>query len=124
MADALSAHQKALETGGLDGMPNLGLVESAINRPYSGHYRPIAQKAAALVQSMATNHGFADGNKRTTIILTHLLLQKSNYHIVPLDADPNLSRLMENLVLSVVRHDLDFEELVDWFRARIKRPQN
>ncbi|MSO89334.1 MAG: hypothetical protein EXQ89_05135 [Rhodospirillaceae bacterium] len=48
---------------------NIGLIESAIARPYSGYYRSIVKKAAALLESMASNHGFADGNKRTTLIL-------------------------------------------------------
>jgi prophage maintenance system killer protein len=68
LADALSAHERALQTGGLSGIPNIGMVESAIARPYNGHYQPIARKAAALLQSISTNHGFADGNKRTAII--------------------------------------------------------
>ena len=79
LADALSAHDRALRYGGLEGIPNLSLVESAIARPYSGYYPKLHQKAAALVQSMASNHGFADGNKRTTLILTHSLITNSNY---------------------------------------------
>jgi prophage maintenance system killer protein len=77
LADALSAHARALRTGGRDGIPNIELVASAIERPYNGYYREIARKASALVQSMSGNHGFADGNKRTTIILTHLLLSRA-----------------------------------------------
>ena len=65
--DALSAQERALTFGGLDGISNLSLVESAIARSYTGYYLPIWKKAAALVESMAGNHGFADGNKRTTL---------------------------------------------------------
>jgi len=65
--------------GGLQGVPNPHLIESALARPYTGYYPRIWQKAAALVESMARNHGFADGNKRTTLILLHTLLQRSGY---------------------------------------------
>ena len=69
LADALSAHERALRFGGRPGVVNLGSIESAIARPYSGYHRAIGRKAAALVESMVGNHGFADGNKRTTLIL-------------------------------------------------------
>ncbi len=121
IADALSAHDRALQTGGLPGIPDIGLVESAIHRPYHGYYRTIAQKASALVQSMAGNHGFADGNKRSTIILTHLLLLKSGYQLVPLATDDPLDVAMEELVLSVVRHELEFDKIVNWFNERLVR---
>jgi death on curing protein len=98
------------------------MVESAIARPYNGHYHPIAGKAAALLQSIATNHGFADGNKRTAIILIHLLLSKSGYKIVPLhNMDGALDVIMEELVLSVVRRELTLAQLVEWFKKRLHR---
>jgi death on curing protein len=122
LADALSAHERALQTGGLSGIPNIGLVESAIVRPYNGHYRPIACKAAALLQSISTNHGFADGNKRTAIILIHLFLSRSGYKIVPFhNMDGPLDVVMEELVLSVVRRELTFAQLVEWFKKRLHR---
>jgi death on curing protein len=121
LAEALSAHARALRTGGLDGIPNIDLVESAIARPYNGYHRQIAEKAAALVQSMAGNHGFADGNKRTTIILTHLLLSKSGYQLIPIGTDGSLDVAMERLVLATVRHELNFGQIVRWFEDRLLR---
>ena len=102
-------------------MPNLGLVESAIARPYSGYHRPIAQKAAALIQSVATNHGFADGNKRTAIILTDLLLDRSGYQLVPINAREDIVAAVEELVLAVVNGCMTFDEIVVWLRARIQK---
>jgi death-on-curing protein len=53
------AHDYALSRyGGLPGIRDLGLIESALARPYSGYYRPIEKKAAALVHSLTLNHGF------------------------------------------------------------------
>jgi death-on-curing protein len=121
IADALSAHERALRTGGLGGIPNLGLVQSAIERPYSGYYRTISDKAAALLESMSTNHGFTDGNKRSTIILTHLLLSRSGYKLVPLQTDGPLDVAMETLVLEVVQHKRTFDSIIEWFRLRLHR---
>jgi death-on-curing protein len=100
-------------------MPNPHYVQSAIARPYSGYYRPIYRKAAALVESMATNHGFADGNKRTTIILTHLLLARSGYVLRPLNADEDPVKAIEDLVLDVVTGRIDFEGISAWFKQRL-----
>lgn len=115
----MSAHERALAFGGRPGIPNLGMVESAIQRPYSGYHRAMARKAAALVESMATNHGFADGNKRTTVILLHLLVRKSGYAIVPIFDMNSPSQEVESMVLDVVNHNLDYDGLVEWFRQRL-----
>jgi death-on-curing protein len=70
---------------------------------------------------MAGNHGFADGNKRSTIILTHLLLAKSGYRINPLEGDSSIDVAMEELVLAVVRREMKFDAMVVWFRERLHR---
>jgi len=102
-------------------MPNPGLIASALNRPYSGYYRKIEQKAAALVQSMAGNHGFADGNKRTTLILLHTLLTKSGYALRQINPGEAVDEAAEQMILDTVNHILSFEDLAAWFRERIHR---
>jgi death on curing protein len=120
LAEALSAHERALRSGGLPGVRALNEIQSAIGRPYTGYYRSIAGKAAALMQSVATNHGFPDGNKRTSLILTALLLDKSGYRLVPIDAAEDIETAVEGLVLAIVDHK-PFDEIVDWFKARIRK---
>lgn len=56
-----------------------GLVESALYRPQStvfgeDAYPALHLKAAALLQSLATNHGLVDGNKRTAVAATYAFL--------------------------------------------------
>ena len=98
------------------------MVQSAIERPYSGYHRQIARKAAALVESVARNHGFADGNKRTALILMHALLRKSGYELVPVPGE-TLDAAAEKMVLDVVTHDIGYDLLVEWFKTRfLKRP--
>jgi death-on-curing protein len=120
LADALSAHDRALAFGGADGVPNPGMVEAAIQRPYTGYYRTIEKKAAALVESMAGNHGFADGNKRTTVILLHTLLTKSGYALTAADGEV-IADAVENMVLASVVREMDFNDLVAWFKRRIRK---
>ena len=118
LGDILSAHEVALSYGGMPGIHSLALIQSAIARPYSGYYRRMAQKSAALVQSVATNHGFLDGNKRTTLILVKTLLDKSGYVLF---ANGNVDRPLENIILGIVGRQLGFDDLVQWFEARLRK---
>ena len=107
--------------GGLEGVPNLSLVESAIARPYSGYYPKLYQKAAALVQSMTGNHGFADGNKRTALILTHSLITNSDYKLEPLLGE-DIEQAIEDLILAAASGSIDMDGLSDWFQQRLRGP--
>ena len=120
LADALSAHDEALTFGGRAGLIDLSLVQSALGRPYSGYYRRIHQKAAALVDSMSENHGFMDGNKRTTLLLLHTFLTKSGYALVPV-GDEQINYSIESMILDVVNRKMSFDDIVAWFQARVRR---
>lgn len=120
LADALLAHDAALQHGGLSGILNRGLIESAISRPYSGYYRSMDAKAAALLHSLARNHGFADGNKRTCLLLVHLLIDRSGYTL----HDRDLARLntdLENLIVDTAEGLLSVAQLREWMRQRLRK---
>lgn len=72
------------ETGGMQGLRDLGLLESAVSRPQvvfnnEELYPTIFHKAAALAESLIKNHPFIDGNKRTAITSTAIFLQINGY---------------------------------------------
>ena len=113
--DAVAAHERALVYGGVRGVINLGSIKSAISRPYSGYHRTICRKAAALTESMVGNHGFADANKRTTVILLHLLLEQSGYRL----RASAVREAVQEMILSVARSELSFNDLVRWFEGHI-----
>lgn len=120
LADALSAHERALQTGGAAGVQNLDSLLSAIGRPYTGYYRSIARKAAALLQSIATNHAFNDGNKRTSIILMHLLLDQSGYSLEPMDRHEDLQQTLEDFVVeAVVTEKISVDAITEWLAPRV-----
>ena len=118
--DVLEAHERALSFGGLAGINNIGLVESAIGRPYTGYYRRVFEKAAALFHSLASNHGFTDGNKRTAVYVTNLFLVRSGYQLVS-GTKERLSGELEALALWVAdsSSETEFNEIVEWFKARV-----
>lgn len=92
------------------------MIESALARPYSGYHRPIAQKAAAILHSMVGNHGFVDGNKRTAWLLVEILIYRSGYRLDIPDEEP-----VDDVVVAVAAGQLEFTELVSWFKARLAK---
>jgi len=73
-------HLMIEETGGLDGVRDEGLLESAVNAPFQTFddvplYKTIEAKAARLGYSLINNHAFIDGNKRTGMMAMLLFLE-------------------------------------------------
>jgi death-on-curing protein len=67
------------ETGGSQGLRDLGLLEAASARPqatFGGEelHPDLFEKAAALMDSLINNHPFIDGNKRTGIATAGIFL--------------------------------------------------
>lgn len=77
MHDVLYLH--ALEVGPDVPLRDRGLLESAIARPQQSAfgedaYPTLHLKAAALLQSLAQNQPFEDGNKRVAVLATFVFL--------------------------------------------------
>jgi death on curing protein len=90
------------DLAGPHGVRDIGLVESACMRPQAtaygeDAYPSIWEKAAALLQSLARNHGFTDGNKRTAWMAA-VVFPGTNGH--PLE-DPVDEDAAEQFVLAV-----------------------
>ncbi len=79
------------------GVRDLGLLESALARPRSGYYASISEQAAALLQSLAGNHAFVDGNKRGAFAATAVFLRMNGYKLV-VDADEAERFLIEDVI--------------------------
>src|SRR6202790_390957 len=60
--------------GGSHGVRDHGLLEAALYRPQTGYYDDLIEEATALWESLAQNHAFIDGNKRTAFAATHTFL--------------------------------------------------
>jgi death-on-curing protein len=71
---------------------DMGLLEAAAARPQQSvfgadAYPTLAEKAAALLHSIARNHPFADGNKRTAALAALFLLAINGQRVVWDEAD-------------------------------------
>jgi death on curing protein len=78
IAEVLAIHDEQIaEHGGSDGVRDINVIESAIARPRQlmNYRRPdMAALAATLAFGLAKNHGFVDGNKRTSAVATETFL--------------------------------------------------
>src|ERR1019366_7270101 len=75
VAELLAMHADLIERyGGAQAVRDQGLLESALYRPQTGYYAGLIEEAAALWESLAQNHPFIDGNKRTAFAATYTFL--------------------------------------------------
>lgn len=79
--EVIMLHQKLLAaTGGLPGLRDRGLLESAVLSVDAGfedveQYPSVEEKAARLAYALISNHPFADGNKRVGVLAMLMTLQ-------------------------------------------------
>jgi death on curing protein len=116
LTDILDIHEKSLKDyGGGSGVRDLGLLESAIARPFQTFggedlYPDVITKAAALGESLIINHPFVDGNKRTGIIAILTLLIESRYRVICSEND------LYNFTIKISTGEIKFDEIVQWLK--------
>jgi death on curing protein len=82
VAEAMEMHRLLIdEFGGMHGLRDRGLFEAAIYRPQNGYYDDLIHEAAALMESLANNHAFLDGNKRISFAATDTFLRANGYYL-------------------------------------------
>lgn len=113
VAEVLAMHVDLIERyGGMHGVHDAGLLESALYRPQTGYYGDLIEEAAALWESLAQNHPFKDGNKRTAFAATYTFLA-INGAALQASSDEAYASIAD---LSD-RGAFEFQALVDWLRA-------
>ena len=70
---------------------------------------------------MASNHGFADGNKRTTLLLVHTLITNSGYQLKALNNE-DLEQALEDIIVAGASRETPLQQVTEWFRLRVERP--
>jgi death on curing protein len=112
-------HSETLaEHGGLPGVRDYGLLESALARPQHLHiYEPssdLARLAAAYGFGLARNHPFNDGNERAAFLAIGLFLGINGWEF---EADPVGAIAV---ILRLAEGNLSEAELAAWIRSNTR----
>jgi len=114
----IAAHSMMIARfGGLDGIRDEELIDSALARPthfyHYDHCTEVAQLAAAYATGIIQNHPFVDGNKRTGFITAFMFLDLNG---VELHADEVAATAM---TLSLAASEIDEREYANWLAENI-----
>lgn len=118
--DILQLHEKSITNyGGANGNRDIGLLESAIARPYQTYggeylYTTSIEKAAALGESLIKNHPFVDGNKRTGLLAMLSLLLDFGLKTIATEEE------LYNFTISISTGEINFEQIVSWLKENTK----
>lgn len=90
--DLLELHDYALEEGGLSGVNSESALRSALENPFTTFfgeelYKTDEEKIAMTIYSLINNHGFKDANKRTAILVFHVLLDACDIELFASEDD-------------------------------------
>lgn len=114
LEECLRLHEEHIRRyGGTPGLRDPGLLESALARPRSGYYRTLFEQAAALMQSLASNHCFVDGNKRMAMGCAYIFLDSNGYTI-----DHDGAEGEKFLIDRVIVGKADVAEIAEWLAMR------
>ena len=101
------------ETGGSDGLRDVGLLESAINSPFRQFgnedlYPTIQQKASRLCFGLVNNHPFIDGNKRigAHVMLVFLALNGIELEYTQYE--------LSSTILKLASSEISYQQLTRW----------
>jgi death-on-curing protein len=113
----IQLHQTLIsETGGLDGIRDLSLLESALNAPFQSFegqyvYPTIERMAARLGFGLVKNHAFLDGNKRIGLLAMLVFLEINDIELTYLDDE------LIALGLGLADDVMDDRDLLTWIIA-------
>ena len=105
--------------GGSPGLRDKSALQSALDRPFQSFdnkdlYPSVVEKAAALIESLLTNHPFVDGNKRVGYTVLRLFLMAND-----LDITASQDNKYE-FVINIAAGTLNFDGILSWLTSNTK----
>lgn len=119
LSEVTAIHDILIERfGGSRGIRDIGTLQSALGRPFQTFdnkelYPEPADKAAAIFESLISNHPFVDGNKRTAYVLMRLTLRQYG-----LDIDANEDEKYD-FVFAAAQGLIKFDQIRDWLTKHL-----
>lgn len=114
LAEAIDVHEEIIvASGGTAGVLNRGVLEGCLERHLTFYFgfeafKGIFEKVAALMQCIIHLHPFADGNKRTGMVLAGALLQLNGY-LLSANAIDTIA-----FSLRVASSEIEITEIATW----------
>jgi len=113
----LLLHGESLaEHGGLSGLRDEGLLDSALARPLNlvAYGQPdLCDLAAAYASGLAQNHPFADGNKRAAFLAAGLFLGLNGLHLQATQLEAT------QVMLALAAGEIEEADFAAWLRAHV-----
>ena len=112
-------HETLIELfGGSIGIRDLESLKSAISRPFQTFenkdlYPGTIQKAAALIESIVSNHPFIDGNKRTGYVTKRIFLISNGFDIKASQDEKY------QFVIAIASGKLKLDKINEWLEEHI-----
>jgi death-on-curing protein len=120
VGEVLQIHHQLIDHyGGTHRVRDKELLESAVFRPQIGYYSNIPEEAAALLESLANNHAFLDGNKRVAFAAAHTFLLVNGYD---LEVDPLAA--YDFMMQAIARGEFRFQLILKWINDHIRLDKN
>jgi len=117
----LLIHKKLIDdTGGIHGIRDESLLESAIFAPFAAYsdteaFPSVMEKAARLAFGIVKNHPFIDGNKRVGIMSMQMFL-----YINEIELSCNTDGLVE-LGMDIAGDKMNYQAIVEWIKGNTRR---
>ena len=114
--EILYLHYRIIKkTGGAKGIRDLGLLKSALSRPYAGYghveaYPTVFDKASVIAHSIISNHPFIDGNKRTGIAAAAIFLRRNDYLLKTTQEE------MVRFTLEIAQGKVEWRQISKWLK--------
>jgi death-on-curing protein len=108
VADVLGMHTVLMQRyGGATGVRDPGALEAALFRPRTGYYDDIVAEAAALMESLAINHPFVDGNRRIAFAAADVFLRINGWRLqrTPMRICAEMMQMFESRTFDIAHLD-------------------
>src|SRR5271170_6894206 len=116
VAEAIEMYRQLIdEFGGIHGLRDRGLLEAAIFRPQNGYYDDLIHEAAALMESLASNHAFLDGNKRISLAATDTFLRISGHYL-----ELQTIAAHKFITESIAKREFRVRQIREWLTAHVR----
>ncbi len=104
------------QTGGADGIRDIGLLESALEACYATFdgkdlFPTKEEKAARLCVGLVSNHAFVDGNKRIGVYVLMTFLEVNGISIEATDGE------LVEIGLALAEGKMKYEQLLAWIKS-------